>query len=468
METFIKGITSISDWLWGPPLMILLVGGGIILSINLKFFQIRYLPFILKQTFGKMFSKPSEGSGTITPFQAACSALASTVGAANIVGVPVAISFGGPGAVFWMWVVAIIGQATKFSEIILGIKYREKNKEGEYVGGPVYYLKKGLKNKHLGTILATMCSFCFMIEIIPSISTQSLSVCQTVETIGVPKIVTAIIVTALVALVVYGGIKRIGQVTEKLVPIMALVFILCSIIIIICNIDKLPHAFGLIFKGAFTPVAAAGGFGGSAIAQTLRWGVARGTYSNEAGMGSAPIAHAAAVTDHPVRQAFWGIFEIIIDTLLICTLTAVAIITTGVWTEIDSSNAASMPSAAFQHTFGDAIGGGIVSISLLLFVLSTIIVIVYYCEKQAEALFGLTASKIIRLVCLFAIIYGAIGDLQLLFSLLDILLALVVIPNIIGVLAMRKEVTELKEEFFSNPKYYPGAKAVNKDDSFKA
>jgi len=414
-----------------------------------------------------MFSKPSEGSGTITPFQAACSALASTVGAANIVGVPVAIAFGGPGAVFWMWIVAIIGQSTKFSEIILGIKYREKNKEGEYVGGPVYYLKKGLKNKYLGTILATMCSFCFMIEIIFSISTQSLSVCQTIETIGIPKIVTAIIVTILVALVVYGGIKRIGQVTEKLVPIMALVFILCSIIIIIYNISNLPNAFGLIFKGAFTPIAAAGGFGGSAIAQTLRWGIARGTYSNEAGMGSAPIAHAAAVTDHPVRQAFWGVFEIIVDTLIICTLTALAIITSGIWTQIPASAAASMPAAAFQDTFGTAIGGGIISVSLLLFVLSTIIVIVYYCEKQAEALFGHTASKIIRVVCLFAIIYGAIGNLHLLFSLLDILLALVVIPNMIGVLTMRKEVKELKDEFFSNPKYYPGAKTVNKDDSFK-
>ncbi len=243
-----------------------------------------------------------KGEGTITPFQAACSALASTVGAANIIGVPVAIAFGGPGAVFWMWIVAILGQATKFSEIILGIKYREKNEEGNYVGGPVYYLKKGLKSP----FLATMCSLCFMLEIIPSISTQSLSVCQTAETIGLPKIVTAIIVTVLVALVVYGGIQRIGQVTEKMVPIMALIFIVCSIIILLFNITKLPNAFALIFKGAFTPQAAVGGFGGATLAQALRWGTARGTYSNEAGMGSAPIAHAAAVTDHPVRQAFWA------------------------------------------------------------------------------------------------------------------------------------------------------------------
>ncbi|WP_195923471.1 alanine/glycine:cation symporter family protein [Clostridium tepidum] len=454
MEYFMDFISKISNWIWGPPMLILLVGGGIILTFTLNFFQIRYFPYIIKETFGKMFSKPAEGEGTITPFQAACSALASTVGAANIIGVPVAIAFGGPGAVFWMWVVAILGQATKFSEIILGIKYREKNEEGNYVGGPVYYLKKGLKSP----FLATMCSFCFMIEIIPSISTQSLSVCQTAETIGLPKIVTAIIVTVLVGLVVYGGIKRIGQVTEKMVPIMALIFIICSIIILLFNITKLPNAFALIFKGAFTPQAAVGGFGGATLAQALRWGTARGTYSNEAGMGSAPIAHSAAVTDHPVRQAFWGIFEIMVDTIIICTLTALVVITTGMWNTVPGSEAASMPSMAFQNVFGKAFGGAIVSISLLLFVLSTIIVIVYYCEKQAEALFGLAFSKIIRVVCLAAIIYGAIGKLEFLFALLDILLALVVIPNMIGVIAMRNEIKELKEEFFSNPKYYPGAK----------
>ncbi|HIG0359994.1 TPA: alanine/glycine:cation symporter family protein [Clostridium sporogenes] len=459
MDAFINFISKISNWIWGAPMLILLVGGGIILTFTLKFFQIEYLPYIMKETFGKMFSKPTEGEGTITPFQAACSALASTVGAANIIGVPVAIAFGGPGAIFWMWVVAILGQATKFSEIILGLKYREKNEEGNYVGGPVYYLKKGLKSP----FLATMCSFCFMIEIIPSISTQSLSVCQTAETIGLPKIVTAIIVTVLVALVVYGGIKRIGQVTEKLVPIMALVFIICSLIIILFNISKLPHAFGLIFKGAFTPQAAVGGFGGATLAQTLRWGTARGTYSNEAGMGSAPIAHSAAVTDHPVRQAFWGIFEIMVDTIIICTLTALVVITTGMWNTVPGSQAASMPSMAFQNVFGKAFGGAIVSISILLFVLSTIIVIVYYCEKQAEALFGLAFSKVIRVVCLAAIIYGGIGELEFLFALLDILLALVVIPNMIGLIAMRNEIKELKEEFFSDPKYYPGAKTSKSD-----
>lgn len=453
MEFILSTIKTISDFIWGVPLLLLLVGGGIVLTITLDFFQFKYLPFILKETFGRIFDKPT-GEGTITPFQAVCSALASTVGAANIIGVPVAIASGGPGAIFWMWLVALIGQATKFSEIILGIKYREKNEEGEFVGAPIYYLKKGLKSP----ILGFMCSFFFMLEIIPSISTQSLSVCQTAQTIGIPKITTGIVVTLLVALVVFGGIKRIGQVTEKLVPIMASLFVLGTFVIVIINHAQLPHAFSLIFKGAFTPMAAVGGFGGSAIAATVRWGVARGTYSNEAGMGSAPIAHAAAVTDHPVRQALWGVFEIIIDTLIICTMTALAILTTDVWTTIPVNEAASMPSVVFQQAFGNNIGGIIMSFSMLMFVLSTIIVIVFYCEKMAESLFGLKFSKFIRFVCLFAILYGSFGELEVLFSILDILLALVVIPNMIGVIALRKEVKELKNEFFNDPKYYPKAK----------
>ncbi len=453
----LEAIGKISDFIWGPPLLILLVGGGIILTVTLGFFQFKYLPFILKETFGKMFKKPN-GEGTITPFQAACSALASTVGAANIVGVPVAIALGGPGAIFWMWIVALLGQATKFSEIILGIKYREKNEIGEYVGGPIYYLKKGLKSP----ILGVMCSFFFMLEIIPSISAQSLSVCQTVEAVGIPKIITAIVMASLVALVVYGGIKRIGQVTEMLVPFMALIFIIATMIIIIMNISNVPHVFSLIFKGAFSPIAAIGGFGGSAIASTIRWGMARGLYSNEAGMGSAPIAHSAAITDHPVRQALWGVFEVIIDTLVICTMTALAVLTTGVWEQVPADKAASMPAIVFQNAFGHNLGGIIISICLLLFVLSTIIVISFYCEKVAESLFGLKFSKAIRVLCLMAIIWGAVGSLESLFSILDLLLAFVVIPNMIGIILMRHEVKELKDEFFNDPKFYQGAKSKSK------
>lgn len=452
MEYVSKIITLVADWLWGPPLLILLVGGGLFLTVKLGFFQFRYFPYAMQQTFGKIFAK-SEGEGTVTPFQAACSALASSVGAANIVGVPTAIALGGPGAVFWMWLTAMIGMATKFSEIVLGMKYREKNAEGEYVGGPAYYLQKGIKGG-LGKALAVTCSFFFMLEIVPSISVQTLSICDTAETVGIPKMVTAVIVLILVGLVVFGGIKRIGQVTEKLVPVMALVFVLCCVIILGVHVQEIPAAFVSIFKCAFSPQAAVGGFSGSVLSSTIRWGVARGAYSNEAGMGSAPYAHSAATTDHPVRQGLWGIFEVFVDTIVICTMTALVILTSGVWKELPSSKAAAMPATVFQSVFGVTLGGGALSFALLMFVLSTIIVIVFYCEKQAEVLFGLKFAKVMRIVCLAAILYGAVGEISGLYALLDFLLGFVVIANMIGVIMLSGEVKELMNEFFNDPKYY--------------
>lgn len=452
MEGFLDIVARVSGWIWGTPMMIILVGGGIWMTISLGFFQFRYFPFIIKETFGKMFAK-AQGEGTISPFQAATSALASTIGASNIVGVPVAIAFGGPGAVFWMWLTALVGSALKFSEVMLGIKYREKNEDGEFVGGPMYYLAKGVT-----PVLGTIFAFGLMLELIPSIATQTVSVVQTANTIGIPNIATGLVLAAIVALVVYGGIKRIAQVTEKLVPFMALLYLVGAFIIIVINIGRVPEAILLIFKHAFTPIAAAGGFAGAGIAATMRWGIARGTYSNEAGMGTAPIAHSAAVTDHPARQAMWGIFEIIVDTLIICTTTALVILTTGIWKEVPASEAASMPARAFQVLMGDGFGGGIVTFSILMFVLSTIIVLVYYGEKQAEYLFGTKFSKVMRAVYILSIFLGAVGGIEFLYQFLDILLAGIIIPNMIGVVLMTKEVKEMKNEFFGNPKFYPGVR----------
>lgn len=435
-------IGTISAWIWGTPMLVILVGGGIWLTIRLNFFTIRYLPFIVKETFGKIFAKP-EGEGTITPFQAACSALASTIGGSNIIGVPVAIAFGGPGAVFWMWVTAIIGSATKFSEVTLGIQYREKNEEGDYVGGPMYYLRKGLGLRFLGAVYA----FFLMIELIPSIATQTVNVAQTANSIGIPSAVTGLVVTIVVGLVVIGGIKRIGQVTERLVPFMALLYFLAALTIIFIHITKLPGVIAMIFEHAFTPMAATGGFAGSALAATVRWGVARGCYSNEAGMGTASIAHAAAVTDHPARQALWGVFEVIVDTVIVCTTTAFVVLVTGVWTEVPADQAASMPAKAFQQFFGPTLGGGALTICLLLFVISTIIVVIYYGEKQAEYLFGTKFSKFMRLVYLAAIMAGAMMDLELLYQFLDIFLATIVIPNVIGLVLMSGQVKKIKDEF---------------------
>ena len=454
MEGFVNFIVTISDWIWGTPMLIILFGGGLLLTFSLGFFQFKYLGFIIKETFGTMFKKPEKGEGTVSPFQAATAALASTIGASNIVGVPVAIAFGGPGAVFWMWLTALIGSASKFSEIVLGIKYRQKNELGEFVGGPQYYLDKGLNMPWLGKFFA----FFLMLEIIPSVATQTVSVVQTAATLNIPNWVSGVAIAVLVGIVVYGGIKRIVQVSEKLVPIMAGLYILGALIITILNIGELPSVIVLIFKSAFTPVAAVGGFTGAAISQVISRGIARGTYSNEAGMGTASIAHAAAITDHPVRQAFWGIFEIIVDTLIVCSVTAMIVLTTGLWKTIPASEAASIPARAFQQILGEGLGGWIVTLCITLFVMSTIIVIVFYGEKQAEYLFGPKFAQVMKFIYLVAIFLGAYGGIEFLYSFLDILLAAIVVPNMIGLVLMRNQVKELKDEFFSNPEFYPGAK----------
>ena len=453
MQGIIDVLISFSNWLWGIPMLVILVGGSVFLTIRLGFVQFRYFPFAMKETFGKMFSKSGDGEGTVTAFQAATAALASAIGASNIVGVPVAIAFGGPGAVFWMWVVALIGAGAKFTEIVLGIRYRELNEEGEYVGGPMYYLRKGIKGP-LGKVLGFLFSFFLMIEIAPSIATQTVSVVQSASTLNIPNWVTGLVLVLIIGIVVFGGIQRIGKVTEKLVPFMALLYILGALVIIVVNITELPGAIVSIFKHAFTPAAAVGGFAGASIAQAMRWGTARGVYSNESGMGTAPIAHSAAVTDHPVRQAMWGLFENVVDTLIVCTATALVVLVTGLYKTVPSDQAGTIPSLAFQSILGPGLGGAVVTISITLFVLSTIIVIVYYGEKQAEYLFGTSFSKVMRIVYLASIFLGAYGGLEFLYQFLDLLLGIIIIPNMLGLLLLSGEVKELKDEFFNNPKYY--------------
>lgn len=446
MNTFTKWVEIVSDFLWGLPIIILLLGGGLFLTIRLKFFQFRYMPHIFRQTFGMIMSKGS-GDGTLTPFQATTSALASTMGAANIVGVPVAIALGGPGAIFWMWIVALIGIGTKYSEVVLGIKYREKNAAGDYVGGPMYYIKKGLGWKKVAYIFA----FALMLEVMASTMVQSNSIATTLEgSFGLSPIVTGIFVALLVALISFGGIKAIGRVTERLIPSMVVVYILTALIIIGAHIDAVPVAFGLIFSHAFQPISAAGGFAGAGVAAAIRWGLARGLYSNEAGIGTAPIAHAAAVNNHPAKQGFWGVFEVVVDTLIVCTMTALVILTTGVWEVIDADNAANMVTEAYSTVFGASLGGVIISIVLFLFVITTIVVIIYYGEKQAEFLFGPNFSVLIRVVYIAAIIIGALGGLQFVWKFLDLLLAIVVIPNVIAVLFLSGQVRDITNDYFTN------------------
>lgn len=454
MENLIKIISDITNAFWGWPILIVLLGGGLIICARTGFIQVRYLPFILKQTFGKMFSSNVGGEGSVSPFQAATAALASSIGAANIVVAPSIIFTAGPGAIFWMWIAALIGQATKFGEIILGIKYREKNVEGEYVGGPAYTFRKGIGGT-LGKIMGFLVSFFFMIEILPSITLQTISAAAPLEQLGLSRVVSAVIIAVLVVLVAYGGIKRIAQVTEKMVPIMATIYILAGLAIIVMHIDKLPEAFRMIIVGAFNPRAVVGGAAGAGIAQLIRAGAARGCYSNEAGMGSAPYAHATAVTDHPCRQGMWGIFEVIADTIIVCTISALVVIVTGLYQNPDMKDIG--VERAFNSAFGQ-VGTAIIAISLFLFVLSTIIVIVFYAEKQGEYLFGTTIGKVVRLIACGMVILGGFVSFDNAGVFLDATLGLVVFTNMVGMIMLSGELKELVDEFFKDPKYYPGAK----------
>ncbi len=452
-----EAIVNFVNWatgiLWGPFMLVLLVGGGLFLSIRFGFIQLRFFGYMWSQTFGSVIKKGQsevveKGEGTVTPFQAVTTALASTVGASNIVGVPVAIFFGGPGAVFWMWMTALVGMITKYAEVVLGVMYREKNKKGEYVGGPMYYLKNGLKSKFLGNAYA----FIFMLTIVSGIMVQANSAAGSAATLGISPMISGIVITVIVGIIVIGGVTRIGKVSEKFVPLMAGLYVLGALVIIIANITQIPSVFVMIFRDAFTAQSAAGGFAGSTVALTLRWGMARGAYSNEAGMGSAPIAHAAATTDHPVRQGMWGMFSVFFDTLLICTMTALVILSTGIWTE-EGLVASGMTATAFTNFYGP-MGGIVVSFSVLLFVISTIYVILFYGEKLAEYLFGYKFSIFMRYAYLVAIFVGAIGGLQFVWVFLDLLFGLAVIPNMIGVLGLSGVVAAKTKEFFTSEEYY--------------
>jgi amino acid carrier protein len=450
MERLLVWIEHISDWLGGPPLIILLTGTGLYFTILLKGFQFRYPLYIFKQTIGSVGKKP-KGEGTVTPLQALTSALSSTIGAANIVGVPAAIMFGGPGAVFWMWLIALFAMAIKFSESVLAVHYREKNEQGEYVGGPMYYITKGLRMKWLGVFF----SVALIVELIPSIMVQGNSVSVSLaETFSFNKIYAGIGIAFLIGLVVIGGVKRIGKVTEFVVPLMAGAYAGAGLLIVLMNLSSVPAFFSLVFSNAFTSSSAVGGFAGAALAETVRWGFARGLYSNEAGMGTAPIAHAAAMTDHPVRQGFWSVIGIVIDTLIICTTTAFVVLASGVWTGKNASiDPAALTTAAFQHYFGSG-GGYFVSVSLVFFVVSTIMVVIFYGVKQAEFLFGRLAGHVIKFVYLAAIIIGAAGGAKAIWGFLDLALAFILVPNVIALLLLSRKVKALYTEFFTSEQYY--------------
>lgn len=435
----------INNIVWGPPILVLIVGTGLYLSLRSKFFSITKLGYILKNTFLKMFEKKQVGEGEVTAFQAVATALAATVGTGNIAGVATAIALGGPGAVFWMWLAALVGMTTKFAEVVLAVNFRERTEDGRFVGGPMYYIQNGLKMKWLAMIFAI---FGGLAAFGIGNMVQANSVAAALETtFSIKPLYTGVFLAAITAAVIIGGIKRIGAFTELLVPFMAAIYILGGLVIIITRVSHVPEAFGLIFGNAFTGHAAVGGFAGATLAQSIRWGVARGVFTNEAGLGSAPIAHAAATTDHPVRQGLWGVFEVFADTLVICTITALSIMVSGLW---DSGlTGAALTTAAFNASI-PGVGGLIVSIGIVLFAYSTIIGWEYYGERCVEYVFGPKSIPIYRIVWIPFVVIGAIGGLESLWALADTLNGLMAIPNLIGVLLLSGTVMKLTKEFFSD------------------
>lgn len=453
MQAIINACVAMANWFWGLPILILVVGGGLYLSVRCGFVQVTKIGYILSQTFGKMFQKSEDGN--ISSFAAACTALGSSIGASNIVGVPVAIAMGGPGAVFWMWIIAVVGCCTKYCEIALAVKYKVKDESGNWFGGAFSYIKEAFGVKQIGIVLGTLFALCGAINCLPSCASQILSATAQVGKFGWNQTIFGIIIIAFVTLIVFGGIKRIAAAMEKAVPFMAVLYLLGVLAILVINFRELLPALGSIFKYAFTPHAAFGGFTGSTIALAVRWGTARGVYSNEAGFGTAAIAHSASDVDHPIRQAVWGVFEVGVDTLLICTATALAILSTGVWTQ-EGIDSGALGQAAFGTAFG-TFGEIFVTVCVLLFVITTITVVIYYGEKNMQFVFKTEKAGLIwRFVILAGMIFALFGiELTIAYQLTDFFGALKIIPNMLALIWLAPQVVALNKEFYHTPgKYY--------------
>jgi alanine or glycine:cation symporter, AGCS family len=435
---------ALNGIVWGPPMLVLLIGTGVVLTVVTGAVQFRHLGTALREVLGKLRQRGT-GSGSVTPFQAVATALASTVGVGNIAGVATAIFLGGPGALFWLWVSGIVGMATKFAEIVIALHYREPDAAGVMRGGAMYTLKKALGLRWLGAVFAGLTALAaFGIGNM----VQANSVAESLRaSFGATPAVVGIVLVAVTAVVILGGIKRIADVTQYLVPFMALFYMAGGLVIIVLRMGELPHALGLVFQGAFTGTAATGGFAGSTIMLAMRYGVARGLFSNEAGLGSAPMVHAAAQTDHPVRQGMYGIFEVFVDTILICSVTGLVILVTGVWDS--GATGAALSARAFETGLPGTWGDIVVTTGLVLFAYSTIIGWSYYGETGIVYLFGAKSAVPYRLAWLVFIYLGATGSLHLVWDVADTLNGLMAIPNLISVVASIPLLLRLQREFFA-------------------
>ena len=444
MEALNNIVNQINGVVWGPFMLALILGVGLFLQVGLKFMPIVRLGY----GFSLLWKgREAQGDGQISPFNALMTSLSATIGTGNIAGVATAIFLGGPGALFWMWVTALVGMATKYAEAVLAVRYREQDELGNYVGGPMYYIKNGLSSKWYW-LAPVFAGFGAIAGFGIGNMVQANSVASVVESnFGVEPLYTGIIMMLLTAGVILGGIQRIGAVAGKLVPFMAVAYIACGIIVLFANAAEIPAAFATIFTYAFTPAAAEGGFAGAAVWAAIRFGVARGVFSNEAGLGSAPIAHAAASTKGPINQGLVAMLGTFIDTIIVCTITGLAIITSGAWTS--GATGAALTSAAFENTL-PGVGGYMVAIVLAIFAFTTILGWSFYSEKCVSFLFGVKSLLPFRLLWCAAVPLGAMAKLGFVWLLADTLNAMMALPNLIALALLSPVVFKLTREFFAN------------------
>ena len=455
MLATIESINNVvNNFIWGVPAMICIVGVGLLLSIRTGFLQIRKFPYAMKVTIGRMLKKREASDGALTPFQAVCTALAATVGTGNIAGVAGAIAIGGPGAVFWMWISALLGMCTKFSEVTLAVHFREKNAEGDLVGGPMYYIKNGLKKQWHWLFAAFGVLTVFGTGNATQVNTITTAIDSALYNYGVISeqnvstlnLVIGIVLAVLIGLILLGGIKRIGQVAEKLVPFMAVIYIILAIGVVILNYRNIPTVFASIFKGAFSPASVTGGAVGSFF-MSMKKGVSRGIFSNEAGLGTGSIAHACADTRKPVKQGFFGIFEVFVDTIVICTLTALVILCSGVPVGYGDAAGAELTILGFTSTYGSWVSI-FTAIAMCCFAFSTIIGWGLYGTRCVEFLLGTRANRPFMILYALVAIVGATMELGLMWNIAETFNGLMVIPNLIAVFLLSGVVVRLVKEYF--------------------
>ncbi|MBT2132460.1 alanine/glycine:cation symporter family protein [Aliiroseovarius lamellibrachiae] len=443
MEALNNIVGAINGVVWGWPMLILILGVGLFLQVFLKFMPILRVGTGFKLLFE---GRENQGEGQISPFNALMTSLSATIGTGNIAGVATAVFLGGPGALFWMWMTALVGMATKYAEAVLAVKYRETDELGNYVGGPMYYIKNGLGPKWYW-LAPAFALFGAIAAFGIGNGVQANGVAQVLDSnFGINTSVTGVILMVLTAAVILGGISRIGAVAGKLVPFMAVSYILAGLLVLLINASEIGNAISMVFTYAFTPSAATGGFAGAAVMAAIRFGVARGVFSNEAGLGSAPIAHAAASNDSPVNQGLVAMLGTFIDTIIVCSITGLAIISSGAWTSGESG--AALTSLAFETSL-PGIGGSLIAISLSIFAFTTILGWSFYGEKCVGFFFGAKALMPYRILWIVAIYFGATADLGFIWLLADTLNAMMAIPNLIALALLSPIVGKLTKEYFA-------------------